>query len=109
MLCMLRIKDKANAICNLQFGNLVWLFALNKTIKGPVSELLCVSSLQVIHTWAPMHLRERSHSQFMSIEICSICQYYYCCTYIVGSKVIMFAAYEIIALKTGTGQVESEL
>ena len=41
-------------------------------------------------------------TQFISIEICSICRYY--CTCNTGSKVITFAAsaiFEIIALKTG--------
>ena len=54
---------------------------------------------------------EQSHSQFMSIEICGTCRYYYHhCTCIVGSKVIAFAAsaiFEIIAFKTA-GQVEGE-
>ena len=43
---------------------------------------------------------ERSHSQFMTIEICHICQYSTC---IAGSKVIAFdvsAKFEMIALKT---------
>ena len=56
-------------------------------------------------------LSEQSHSQVMSIEIYSICQYYYYhCTCITGSKVITFAVsaiFEIIALKTA-GQVEGE-
>ena len=45
----------------------------------------------------------RSHSQFMSIEICGMCRYYYYCMCIVGSKVITFATstiFENIALKT---------
>ena len=60
------------------------------------------------HNWL-RSLRSLSQSQFMSIEICGICRYYYC-TCIAGSKVIAFATsaiFEIIALKTA-GQVEGE-
>ena len=60
-----------------------------------------MSEMNYISHWQSER-SERSHSQFMSIEICGICQYYYC-TCIAGSKVIACAAsaiFEIIALKT---------